>query len=105
MIRMGTVTGIDKSLPGKPAFFVVAREIILLILLNKATTMFIERTSDEVIIRLPASVDTTGLQRLVDYLVYKEVTANSKAKQEQVDKLSAEVKKGWWKKNRKRFIK
>lgn len=67
--------------------------------------MLIERTSREVIIRLPSSVDTTGLQRLVDYLTYKEATANSQATQDQVDKLSNEVKKGWWKKNRKRFIK
>lgn len=65
----------------------------------------IERTSTEVIIRLPATIDATGLQRLVDYLVYKEATANSKATQEQVDKLAREVKKGWWKKNRKRFEK
>lgn len=67
--------------------------------------MLIERTPKEVIIRLPASVDITGLQRLVDYLIYKESTANSKATQGQVDKLASEVKKGWWKKNRKRFIK
>ncbi len=67
--------------------------------------MQIERTASEVIIRLPASVDTIGLQRLVDYLTYKEATANSKATQKQVDKLVREVKKGWWKKNRKRFIK
>ena len=67
--------------------------------------MLIERTSKEVIIRLPASVDTTGLQRLVDYLIYKESTSNSNATQEQVDKLAKEAKKGWWKKNRKRFIK
>ncbi len=67
--------------------------------------MLIERTSREVIIRLPASVDTTRLQRLIDYLTYKEATANSKATQEQVDKLAREVKKGWWKKNRKRLMK
>jgi hypothetical protein len=67
--------------------------------------VLIERTSGEVIIRLPASVDTTGLQRLVDYLTYKEATSNSKVTQEQVDKLAIDVKKGWWKKNRKRFLK
>lgn len=50
--------------------------------------MLIERTSNEVIIRLPASVDITGLQRLIDYLTYKEATSNSKATQEQVNKLS-----------------
>jgi len=67
--------------------------------------MLIERTNKEVIIRLPASVDTVELQRLVDYLTYKEATANSKATQAQVDKLSKEVKKDWWKSNRSRLIK
>jgi len=33
--------------------------------------MVIERTSKEVIIRLPLYVDTKGMQRLVDYLTYK----------------------------------
>lgn len=67
--------------------------------------MLIERTANEVIIRLPSSVETTGLQRLVDYLTYCEATANSKATQQQIDKLANDVKKGWWKRNRKRFIK
>jgi hypothetical protein len=67
--------------------------------------MTIKRTSKEVIIRLPSYVNTDGLQRLVDYLTYKEATAKSKAKQSDVDVLAKEVKKGWWTKNRSRFIK
>jgi hypothetical protein len=67
--------------------------------------MLIERTNDEVIIRLPSYVDTEGLQQLINYLSYKEATAKSKAKQSDVDKLVKEIKKGWWSKNRKRFIK
>jgi hypothetical protein len=67
--------------------------------------MLIERTSKEVIIRLPSYVDTNGLQRLVDYLSYKEATAKSKAKQSDVDALAKEVKTGWWAKNRSRLIK
>jgi hypothetical protein len=67
--------------------------------------MTIERTSKEVIIRLPSYVNTDGLQRLVDYLTYKEATAKSKVKQSDVDALAKEVKKGWWIKNRSRFIK
>ena len=58
--------------------------------------MVIERTSKEVIIRLPSYVDTNGLQSLVDFLTYKEVTAKSKAKQADVDQLAKDVKKGWW---------
>ncbi|NGM60405.1 hypothetical protein G5B30_00610 [Sphingobacterium sp. SGG-5] len=67
--------------------------------------MVIERTDKEVIIRLPSYVNTDGLQRLIDYLTYTEATAQSKAKQADVDKLAEEVKSGWWKQNRKRFIK
>lgn len=67
--------------------------------------MLIERTNKEVIIRLPSYVDTKGLQRLVDYLTYKEATAKSKAKQSDVDALAKEVKKGWWAKNRSRLVK
>jgi hypothetical protein len=67
--------------------------------------MIIERTSDEVIIRLPSYVSTEGLQRLIDYLTYKEATAKSKAKQSDVDQLAREVKSGWWKENKERFLK
>jgi uncharacterized membrane-anchored protein len=67
--------------------------------------MIITRTDKEIIIRLPSNVDITGLQKLVDYLTYKEVTAGSKAKQWDVDQLTSEVKKGWWAKNRSRFVK
>lgn len=67
--------------------------------------MLIERKGDEVIIRLPSSVDTEGLQRFIDYLTYKEAASKSKAKQEDVDKLAKSIKKGWWKKNRSRLVK
>lgn len=66
--------------------------------------MLIERTSNEIIIRIPSYVDTKGLQRLIDYLAYKEATSKSKAKQSEVDKLAKEIKKGWWKKNKSRFV-
>jgi len=67
--------------------------------------MEIERTSKEFIIRLPSYVDTNGLQRLVDYLTYKEATAKSKAKQSYVDALSKDVKNDWCANNKKRFVK
>jgi hypothetical protein len=75
------------------------------ICINKLSKMLIERTGKEVIIRLPSYINTEGLQELVDYLLYKEATAKSKAKQPDIDKLAKEIKKGWWKKNRSRFIK
>jgi hypothetical protein len=67
--------------------------------------MVIERTKDEIIIRLPTYIDTKGLQNLINYLTYKEATDKSQAKQGDVDKLAKDIKKGWWSKNRRRFIK
>ena len=67
--------------------------------------MVIERTKNEVIIRLPSYIDTEGLQNLINYLTYKEATDKSQAKQTDVDKLAKDIKKGWWSKNRRRFIK
>ena len=67
--------------------------------------MYIERTNNEIIIRLPGIINTEGLQRLVDFLTYKEITANSKAKQKDVDELASKVNRTWWTKNKKRFIK
>ncbi len=67
--------------------------------------MEIQRTDKEILLRLPLNVDTLGLQRMIDYLKYKEATAESKADQEGIDQLAKESKSDWWKKNKDRFIK
>ena len=66
--------------------------------------MTIERTAEEVIIRLPANVEPEGLQRLVDYLVYQAATAGSQATQAAVDELAREVNRDWWAANRDRLL-
>ncbi len=60
--------------------------------------MILERTNNEILVRLPAYVDLTELQNMLDYLEYKENTAKSKAKQKDVDELSKTVNKSIWKK-------
>jgi hypothetical protein len=60
--------------------------------------MIVERTNNEILVRLPAYVDLTELQNMLDYLEYKENTAKTKAKQEDVDALSESVNKSIWKK-------
>jgi hypothetical protein len=66
--------------------------------------MIIERTKNEVIIRLPSNIDTSDLEEMVDYIRFKEITSKSKATQEQVDSLVKEIKKGRWESNRKRLL-
>jgi len=68
--------------------------------------MLIERnTSNQITITVSSSVDSFGLQRLIDYIKYLEATSKSKAKQSDIDKLADEINASWWKKNRDRFIK
>ena len=58
--------------------------------------MNIQTVNNQIIITLPATIDLEGVQRLINYLLYKEATKDSKAKQEDVDKLAREVNKQWW---------
>jgi len=60
--------------------------------------MILERTSKEILVRLPAYVDLSELQDMLDYLEYKEVTAKSNATQKDVDELSDSINKSIWQK-------
>jgi hypothetical protein len=53
--------------------------------------MILERTNNEILIRLPSNVDLSELQSMINYLRYKELPAKSKGKQLDADELSDEV--------------
>ncbi|MCB9263199.1 MAG: hypothetical protein H6607_12565 [Flavobacteriales bacterium] len=65
--------------------------------------MQIERTNDEILIRLSPKTDLIGLQRILDFLKFKEITSKSKATQQQIDDISDEINATWWEKNKGRF--
>jgi predicted trehalose synthase len=67
--------------------------------------MKVERTSNQIIIKVSPQLDTFGFQRIIDYLDYLEITSKSKATQGDADRLADELNESWWAKNRKRFIK
>ena len=67
--------------------------------------MIIERTENEILIRIPNSVDIEGAQRIIDYIRYQEIASKSKAAQSDVDKLADEVNREWWDKNKDTFLK
>lgn len=67
--------------------------------------MLVERKNNEIIIRLDGSVNADFLQQTLDYLRYLEIGAKSKVTQSQIDQLADEVNKGWWEKNKFKFIK
>lgn len=57
--------------------------------------MIIERTKSEVVIRIPANINTDDLQDFVNYIRYKELTSKFKVSQKEVDGLVSDVKKDW----------
>lgn len=60
--------------------------------------MILERTKNEILVRLPAYVDLSELQNVLDFLKYKENSAKSKATQEDADELSKSANKSMWEK-------
>ncbi len=65
--------------------------------------MIIERTSKEVVFRLPNTTNLEDLQDLANLFTFKEIARNSKATQKQVDDLVRKVKKGRWEKTKKKL--
>lgn len=43
--------------------------------------MQIERTNSEILIRVSAGTDLVGLQRILDYIKFREIASKSKASQ------------------------
>lgn len=66
--------------------------------------MKIEKTKNEIVIRVSSDTDIIGLQRILDYLKFREIASKSRASQEQIDTISSESKSFWWKKNKSRFV-
>ena len=67
--------------------------------------MIIEREDNEIVFRLPGDLDIESLQRVFNYLRFKELVKDSKAKKSDSEKLADESKSEWWNKNKHRFIK
>ena len=67
--------------------------------------MIIERVNNEIIFRLPGDINIDELQEMSDWFEYIEITRKSKAKQEDVDKLVKQIKKGRWDKRKSTLIK
>jgi hypothetical protein len=58
--------------------------------------MILERTQNEILVRLPANVDLTELQNMIDYLEYKENSTNSKASLKDAEELAESAKNSIW---------
>ena len=66
--------------------------------------MTVERTENEVIIRLPEFMSFEAMQKTIDLISLKEAIARSAATQEDINRLAVEANKGWWANNRDKFL-
>lgn len=67
--------------------------------------MQVERKNNEILIRVSSETNLIGLQRLLDYIKFREIASKSKATQEQINELAKKSKSSWWSKNKKQFVK
>lgn len=58
--------------------------------------MIVERQNNEILVRFAAGTKASKIQTILDYLRYEELTSKSTATEEDVEKLTKEVKKGRW---------
>ena len=66
--------------------------------------MIVEKTKDQILIKISPKVNPFGFQRIMDYLEYLEVTSKSKANQSDADKLAEELNQSWWQINKDKFL-
>ena len=68
--------------------------------------MTIEKLSNkQITITFSDTLNDLGLQRLIEFVKYIEITSKSEAKQQDIDKLANKVNENWWANNKNRFIK
>jgi len=66
--------------------------------------MLIERTNNEITIRISPMTDIDDLQVFINYLQYKELIFDINVSQDKINKLASDLNKNCWKENRKRFV-
>ena len=66
--------------------------------------MIIERTENETIVRLPANFDILSLQKILNFIKYKQTIQNSLATEDNAYDLAEESKERWWNENKDKFI-
>ena len=65
--------------------------------------MIIERTTNEFVIRFPFTTNSERMQDMIDYLRFKELTADYNVAQSEVDQIAKDINRKWWKQNQSKF--
>jgi hypothetical protein len=66
--------------------------------------MLLEQVDNSrIVLNLNTKVNILDIQRLINYAMYLDATANSAANSEEVNTLADEVSRSWWKENKGKF--
>ena len=66
--------------------------------------MVITRQDKNILIETSGSINMEAVQKLIDYINVLEITSRNKGTEEQATELAREIDKGWWSKNKSRFL-
>jgi hypothetical protein len=80
-------------------------EMFYIFVLKIESTMIVERTANEFVIRVPFSSNVEQMQDLIDYLRYRELTMNYSVEQSDIDALAQSINRNWWQQNQSKFEK
>ncbi|MFN3850857.1 MAG: hypothetical protein ACK4NY_15595 [Spirosomataceae bacterium] len=69
------------------------------------STLSVSRENETILISIPASINNTYIEQLLDYLRVKSIAAESQASDEEIVELANEINQTWWQTNKQRFIK
>ncbi len=67
--------------------------------------MIVQRTSNEILLKISPNVDKFGIERVLEYIEYLELSSNQGVRQADADRLAEELNENWWKQNKNRFLK
>lgn len=69
------------------------------------SALTVRRENENIMISIPASINNTYIEQLLDYLRVKSIAAESQATEDEIVELASEINQSWWQTNKQRFIK
>lgn len=69
------------------------------------SALTVRREDETIMISIPASINNTYIEQLLDYLRVKSIAIESQATDEEIVELANEINQSWWQNNKQRFIK
>jgi len=66
--------------------------------------MIIERRNGELVVKIPDRISPSAIQEILDYLEAMSLIRKSRASEKEIDRLSENLNREWWKNNKRRFV-